>query len=313
MIELEVTIPSTDALLSGTMCLPHEAGRFPTALWLQGSGPIDRNDNVAGQELNNAKAVAHYLADLGIATLRYDKRGVGKSTGEYLAAGHSDLVEDGLKVLQFLSSSAYCDSSLLFAIGHSEGAIIAPQLAQQFGDVAGIVLLCPAIEEPESVLMRQARQLEQMISAQSWLKQPLAKLYMAVINPVKSQRKFIARAKNTTARTSRLGLSKQPLHWFRQFLELDLAEIYRKTKCPTLAIAGSKDIQCLPSDAIEIADAIQGEYEYHVVKDMSHFLRNEPNEACIFNYAAQLKQPIEPIVLELIGKWIQQKTSQSLN
>jgi uncharacterized protein len=307
LIELDVSIPSKEVILSGTLCLPHEGGEFPTALWLQGSGPLDRDDNVPGQALNNSKSIAHHLAENGVATLRFDKRGVEKSTGEFLSAGHSDFVEDGLSCLKFLSKSNYCDSTRLFAIGHSEGAIIAPQIAQKFEGVAGIILVCPAIEDPESLLMRQAKEIKKMVDAQSWLKHPLAKPFVAVLNPVKSHHKHIAKIKNSECKIGRLGLSKQPFHWFRQFLDLNLVEIYRNTKCPVFAIAGAKDFQCLPSDVYKIADVIQGEYEFHIIEDMSHMLRSEPGEACIFNYAKQLKQPIESQLLELICNWIQQK------
>lgn len=310
MVELDVSIPSKEVVLSGTLCLPHEGGKFPTALWLQGSGPIDRDDNIPGQALNNSKSVAHHLAANGIATLRFDKRGVGKSTGEYLSAGHSDLVEDGLNCLKFLSKSNHCDSHLLFAIGHSEGAIIAPQIAQKLEGVAGIVLVCPTIEDPESLLMRQAQEMKNMVDAQSWFKRPLAKLFTKVIDPIKSNRKAIAKTKNTDAKTGRLGFSKQPFYWFRQFLALNLVEIYKNTTCPILALAGEKDFQCTPSDVYKIAGVVQGEYEFHIIEDMSHMLRSEPGEACVFNYAAQLKQPIEPKVLTLICGWLQQRCRQ---
>lgn len=307
MVELEVSIPSKEVVLSGTLCLPQEEGKFPTALWLQGSGPIDRDDNIPGQALNNSKSVAHHLAEHGIATLRFDKRGVGKSTGEFLSAGHSDFVEDGLSCLEFLVKSNHCDANRLFAIGHSEGSIIAPQIAQRIEGIAGIILLCPFIEDPESLLLGQAQAIMKMIDAQRWRKRPLAKLYSSVFNPVKQNRKVIAKIKNSDVKIGRLGFSKQPFYWFRQFLNLNLLEIYKNTKCPVLAIAGEKDFQCIPSDVYKIAEVVKGDYEFHIVENMSHLLRSEPGEACIFNYAEQLKQPIEAKALALICSWIQQK------
>lgn len=308
LLELSVSIPSNEVVLSGTLCLPHDGGKFPTALWLQGSGPIDRDDNMPGLALNNSKSFAHYLAENGIATLRIDKRGVGQSSGNFLEAGHSDFVEDGLNCIRFLSKSARCDPANLFAIGHSEGSYIAPQIAHQFEPMAGIVLLCPSIEDFGSLLMRQATELKTMTQAEPWLERPFAKLYMKMFDPIRSNRKAIEKIRNTNSKKGMLGFSKQPFHWFRQLLSLDLPEVFSRTKCPVLAISGSKDFQCRPSDVIEIKDLVQGEYEFHIIEDMSHLLRNEPGQASAFDYSAQLEKPIDSKVLTVVGGWLKQKS-----
>lgn len=312
LIEKEVSITGDEVALAGTLCLPSqsrpEGDGFPTVLWLHGSGPIDRDDNIPGQELNNSKAIAHHLAEFGIASLRYDKRGVGQSTGEYLSAGHSDFVNDALASIWYLDSCEECDSNYLFAIGHSEGSMIAPQLSQRFEKLAGIILLCPTIESPESMLMRQAHELKNMVKHLSGFRRPVAKLFWTMFDPVKGQRKAILKMKNSHAKVGKLGISKQPFHWFRQFMNLDLEHIYKNTHCPTLAIAGSKDFQVVAADAEKIGSVISGRYEWHIVKDMSHLLRNEPGSASVFNYSAQLKQPIQPRVLELILSWLKKET-----
>jgi hypothetical protein len=305
MIEREVSIPSGGITLAGTLCYPQGAGPFPTALWLQGSGPLDRDDNVPGQELNNSKLIAHHLVKCGIASLRFDKRGVGKSGGDYLSAGHRDLVEDGLNCLLYLANSELCDSAKLFAIGHSEGSIIAPQLSLLYEPIAGIVLLCPCIEDPESLLLRQAHELKKMAGRLTGIKSLLAKLFLTIFDPVRQHPKYIRKIKESNKKVGRLGLSKQPFHWFKQFLSLDLQQIYSQTKCPTLAIGGSKDFQCRPSDVHAIKALVQGEYESHAVQDMTHIIRNEPKQASVFNYAKQFRQPIEPDVLTLMQAWLE--------
>jgi len=306
LIEKEVSIPTEDAILSATLCSPHENGIFPIALWLQGSGPIDRNDNMPGQELNNSKAVAHHLANFGIASLRFDKRGVGKSTGDFLSAGHTDLVKDGLNCLRFLATCEFCDPDQIFVIGHSEGALIAPQLSQQFPKLAGIVLLCPFLEKPETLLLRQARELKEMTRQLSGFKSILPKIFVACFDPIKGQRKAIYKIKNSKENIGRLGFTKQPFYWFRQFLELNPEEIFRNTHCPILAISGSKDFQCIPTDVHAIESVVSDKCDSVIVENMSHLLRNEPNRASVFNYAKQINQAIEPKILTLTHKWIEQ-------
>lgn len=80
--------------LAATLTLPGGDGPFPGCLLLSGSGPLDRDSNMPGQRLDIASSLAAALADAGVATLRYDKRGVGESTGDYLLASFDDETAD---------------------------------------------------------------------------------------------------------------------------------------------------------------------------------------------------------------------------
>lgn len=91
MIERELEVVSRGNRLCGSLCLPHE-GSSPLVLMIHGSGPLDRNENIEGLELNIFNAIAYELAAQGIASVRYDKRGCGQSEGDYYSAGYSDLV-----------------------------------------------------------------------------------------------------------------------------------------------------------------------------------------------------------------------------
>ena len=93
---------SGDVRLEGTLSLSDDPGPHPAALVLSGSGPLDRDSNMAGQRLDVAKALATGLAARGVASLRFDKRGVGKSGGEYLTASLSDETADASCALDAL-------------------------------------------------------------------------------------------------------------------------------------------------------------------------------------------------------------------
>ena len=87
MREQPFEVGAGEVRLVGTLCIPDDAGPFPGALLLNGSGPLDRDSNMPEQRLDVANTLAHALAALGVASLRYDKSGVGESTCSYLAAG----------------------------------------------------------------------------------------------------------------------------------------------------------------------------------------------------------------------------------
>lgn len=143
MIEKDITIDSNGNKLSGTVCLPEGEGRFPLVMMVHGSGRLDRDENTEGYPLNVFDTIAHYLAHRGIASLRYDKRGCGKSTGDFYATGHSDLVDDAVNWFDTLTQHVLSEPDKIFVLGHSEGCIVAPQVNAKRPAVAGLILLCP--------------------------------------------------------------------------------------------------------------------------------------------------------------------------
>jgi uncharacterized protein len=128
--------------LSGTLRKPANAERPPVVLLIAGSGPTDRNGNQAGREPNELRQLADALAERGIASLRYDKRAVGRSTVP------ASFREDALTIDSFVDDAAAWltwleqrgDLGPRFVAGHSEGGLIAILLAKRTA-LDGIVLM----------------------------------------------------------------------------------------------------------------------------------------------------------------------------
>lgn len=151
-MEQEVEIVSGDLTLSGSLTLPDAPKAI--VVFAHGSGPLDRDENSPGGKLNVFSALAADLAAAGIASLRFDKRGIGASGGDYALAGQSDLVDDLRAVAQFVARR--CDAPL-FLCGHSEGTYIAPQAIDAAG-AAGMILVCAYAQTGQEVLISQAHQ-----------------------------------------------------------------------------------------------------------------------------------------------------------
>ncbi|MCW5697109.1 MAG: alpha/beta fold hydrolase [Bauldia sp.] len=115
-------------------------------LCIHGSGPLDRNENLPVQRMDIFNTVAADLAPRGIATLRYDKRGCGRSTGKYYTASYGDLVGDVVAAMRFLRSAEGGAFRRIVLLGHSEGTIIAASVAASGGPLDGLVLLAPFVE-----------------------------------------------------------------------------------------------------------------------------------------------------------------------
>src|SRR5215831_5785321 len=124
--EEEVTFanPKAQISLAGTLTLPSSPGPFPAAILIAGSGPHDRDENVAGH--HPFLVLADYLTRKGIAVLRYDKRGIGKSTGSFDQATTEDFANNATAALDYLKSRKEIKSKKIDLIGHSENGLIAP-------------------------------------------------------------------------------------------------------------------------------------------------------------------------------------------
>ena len=203
MIEEDITIDSNGNRLSGTVCLPEGKGRFPLVMMVHGSGRLDRDENTEGYPLNVFNTIAHYLAHRGIASLRYDKRGCGKSTGDFYATGHSDLVDDAINWFDTLTQHVFCEPDKIFVLGHSEGCIIAPQVSVKRPALAGLILLCPFVYNMESMAIKPAmhtqRELKSMPGVHGLLRRSLYRMTAGM--PVTSQRKLIDKLKSSNAET----------------------------------------------------------------------------------------------------------------
>ena len=308
MIEKEIEIESKGSNLSGTICIPEDKGSFPFVLMVHGSGPLDRDENMANQKLNIFNSIAYHLASVGIASLRYDKRGCGKSSGSFYKASHFDFVEDAIACFDTLDKSELCMKNNIYVLGHSEGCIIAPQMSLKRPSIAGIVLLCPFVQNMESILINQARHIQEAINNLEGIKGIITRLLLKLMgDPVTSQRKLIDKLKSSSTPTIRIWFRKIPANWLRELLQIDPQDILKRVMCPILMIGAEKDIQCDPADVRRIAELKEGTAEAHVIKGLTHILRVDEREPSIFHYAELIEKPVEPVVLKLVTQWLEQK------
>ncbi len=240
--------------LAGTLTLPKGNGPFPAALLIGGSGPQDRDESIANHR--PFLLIADALTRKGIAVLRYDKRGVGESSGNADLATTTDLAADAEAAFEFLKARKDIDSSRIGLIGHSEGAIIAPYLAGHSRGVAWLVLLAaPATTGEDTILMQS-----ELIGRAGGLNDDQVeaslgfdKAAYALVRQEKDagalREKLVALVKGSgldvalppTALETQLRTLTSP--WFRFFLDYDPLPNLNNVKCAVLALYGQKDLQ----------------------------------------------------------------------
>lgn len=310
MLESEVFVDSTGMRLAGSLCLPSASGRFATVLMLHGSGPLDRDENMPGQRLDIFNVIAHRLAEQGVASLRYDKRGCGKSGGDYYRAGHLDLVDDAANWVDFLRTHEACEPSQIFLLGHSEGCFIAPRLSQQRSFVAGLMLLCPSSQPVEATLLEQAKRIEQELDAAPGLSGALQRALVKCLGrPLATQTKLVRAIKASREDVMRFGLQRVPAKCLRELMAVDVEALFSQVPCPMLVLGGEQDLQCDPRDVARIAALAPGEVEPHVLPRLTHVLRSADGPQSLLGTAKLLRQPLDPRVVELVGEWLSRRTA----
>ena len=313
VVERPVSVRSDGLALHGTLCEPHGSEAIASVLLIAGSGRHDRNQNGDGFTLNLFNAMAAELAAAGVVSLRADKRGCGDSEGDFLSSGHEEFVADARVWLDFLVAAEPSREAAVFVLGHSEGAVIAPRLVTGRDDIAGQVLLAPFVEPFETLTLRQAlhsqAQIDRLPGLKGWLTRAMLVPGGSVVD---RQRRLFERVRTSEEAVIGRGRRAVNAKWLRELLRLDPAAIHARANVPTLAIGGSKDVQCLPSD-VEALRAIAPERtEGVVLADLTHILRHEEEEEpTLARYPELMKRPLDGRLVPLIVEWMKRQRSST--
>ena len=306
--EKEITVNSGDASLAGTVTLPSEEGCFPCVLMIHGSGQLDRDENAKRAKINTFNTIAHYLASKDIASLRYDKRGCGKSSGNYWETGFYDLIEDGEVMYRYIVAQEHINGDKVFLLGHSEGGFIIPKISLDYPDVAGLILLAASAQNMEQVLIWQANRVKEDIEHGKGIIRLIARFSWKLVgDPLKVQSVLFTKLRSTDKAWFRYKLQKINAKWFREHLDNDPVDTIGQVTCPILAITGEKDIQVDPQDVFKIAELAKGEVEHHIVSNLTHILRLEEQAPSILRYKKLLKTDMDHRVLDIIYDWLQKR------
>jgi len=318
--EEEVTFanPKAQISLSGTLTLPSGQGPFPAAILIAGSGPQDRDETVAGHR--PFLVLANYLTRKGIAVLRYDKRGIGKSTGNYDQATTEDFASDATAALAYLKSRKEINAAKIGVVGHSEGGIIAPMLASRSSDVAWVVLLAAPGLKGEDIMLLQSELIlkaagfdeDRIAKARDFNKQSYA-LARNEKDPEALEAKLTDLVDSTGMSTTLPPTTLKPQArmmtspWFRFFLDYDPVPALKKTQCPVLALNGDKDLQIASKENLaQIQKALQEagnkDFQTKELPGLNHLFQHAPTGSPT-EYGG-IEETFAPEALNSVSDWI---------
>ena len=327
--ELRVAGGAKGVELSGSLIIPSGKGPFPAVVFVTGSGPQDRDETILGHK--PFLVIADYLARRGIASFRYDDRGVAASTGDYDSATTLDFAADAEAALGYLATRKELDPKRLGVIGHSEGGIVADIVASRNSSRSAkasfiVRLAGPALRGDRLLLLQGAALSRAMgvpdkdIEGSRKVNERLYAIAMKDEPPeaIKAEAKRVyldylasdaslSEADRTAAEQGTDSMvASLALPWTRCFLSLDPAPYLAALDVPVLALGGTKDLQ-VPVDAdfaaLKSSIGAKASLTELRLEGLNHLFqhcdRGLPGE-----YGA-IEETFAPEALKAIGDWIQ--------
>jgi hypothetical protein len=309
--------------LAGTLVTPAGSGPFPAVVLVAGSGRMDRDETLLDHR--PLLVIADYLARQGIASIRYDDRGVGKSSGSFENATSADFADDAEAALRYLQRTKGIAANHVGILGHSEGGLVGPMVAARNKAVAFVVLMAGPGLRGDSIALMQMRLLATLGGVPPDL----------VDRQVKNRRRLaeaIADARDSADAVTRLARAKSEMlqdfpeaeriaagqrvgqasgellsPWMRYFLHYDPREALRRVHVPVLAMGGSLDMQ-VPADPNlkEIDNALRAarNRDYQIVRlpGLNHLFQTattgSPTEY------ATIREAVAPAALDTIANFV---------
>jgi pimeloyl-ACP methyl ester carboxylesterase len=240
----------------GSLLTPENDSKDVVVLFICGSGPTDRNGNSPQMSNNSIRFLAEDLSNAGIASVRYDKRGIAASVasgGREEDLRFSHYVDDARAWIDLLSR----DYRRVVVIGHSEGAQIGVLAAIGNPNVAAVVTIAGA-----------GRKIDEALKAQLAVQSPTL---LAMAEPfIESLKNGVTMADVPPILTSLFRPSVQPylISWFTTDPAAEMARL----TVPVLIIQGDTDVQTLPEDAVLLQKA-QPQATMRIIPNMNHVFK----------------------------------------
>lgn len=285
-----VTLSRAPGELAGTLVVPPASGPVPVVLLISGSGPTDRDGNGLGIAPASLRLLAESLAARQIATLRFDKRGLGGSISAAIPEAQltfETFVDDVAAWMRLLANDRRF--SRLIVAGHSEGALLGLVALRQAPAAAYISLEGPARPAGDVIRDQLAKQLPPELMAES--ENILARLERGLTTD-----------STPPALAALFRPSVQPylISWFRYSAQSEIGRV----AIPCLVVQGSHDLQVAPFEA-ELLERANPHCQVVRIEGMNHVLKLAPADMAGQMTSYQSPDiPLAPELAEAIAKFV---------
>ncbi len=329
--EIRFFNPHDSIMLAGTLTLPATEGPFPAIVLISGSGPQNRNEEIAGHK--PFLVLADHLTRQGFAVLRYDDRGTAASGGTFVRSLTTDFARDAAAALDYLHTRSDINPQQTGLLGHSEGGLVAIMLAAQRPDVAFLVLLAaPAVPGDQLLLAQQGAIYRQSgMSEAAWqqiraFNKGAFELVKTTPDSARLSSKLYEYFITQLDSNPLLNMSGMPAEefvslqirqltnpWMTAFIRYDPRPDLARVKCPVLALNGSRDLQVPAVQNLTVIKQVLEENGNSkvVIKELpglNHLMQHA--ETGLPTEYSQIDETIAPQVLEIIAEWLRKTVKE---
>lgn len=231
----------TDFPLNGLLTFPDGTnGPVPAVVMVHGSGSSNMDEKV--MKLTPFRDLAEGLAGCGIASIRYDKRSFvhARKMIRQCVTVKEETIDDAVLAINMLKSDRRIDSDRIFILGHSMGAMLAPRIDSEGGDVKGIIMMAGTPYRLEDIVVRQLSQALESKSVLKWIAVIEDKIYSKKFDGLYQLSDEEAKQKKFAGGTT--------LYYFKEMGRKTAADYLLENEKPVLIMQGGKDFQALADD-----------------------------------------------------------------
>jgi len=298
--DVDVSIPAPGFNLAGTLTMPKGEGRLrhPTVVLVGGSGPIDRDETVAG--ISIFAQLADALAERGFMVLRYDKRGVGQSGGRIETVTLEDYADDVMAIIKWLGKRDDVDPRRMAVVGHSEGGSVAMIAAAKEKKIASIVLVAATGSTGADLVLEQQRHQLELMKLPDTERQQKIELQQKVQAAVISEKGWEGVPEEVRRQADTA--------WFKSLLQFDPARVMPQIKQPILILQGDLDTQVPPHHAEQLAELARKRKKAPPIESVHlpgvNHLLVKATTGEVQEYAELTVKTITPDVATTIAEWL---------
>ena len=228
--------------LNGLLTLPDDLSKpVPAVVMVHGSGSSNMDEKV--MKLTPFKDLAEGLAQHGAASLRYDKRSFAhgrKMMKEGPITVKEETVDDAIKAVEMLKTDPRIDHDNVYILGHSMGAMLAPRIDAEGGDVKGLIMMAGSPYRMEDIVIRQLKQATQSNSLLKFIGNLELKIFGKKFDGLYQMSEQEAKKKKFSG-----GVS---LYYFQEMGRKTACDYLLENNKPVLIMQGGKDFQVLADD-----------------------------------------------------------------